>query len=335
MLKIHANIDEIDKKQWRKLIETSPVPSFFQTQECYDFYCSLSFLEPFVFGVSENEQLTGVICGYVIAEGGKFKRYFSRRAIILGGALLAVNITDSALTKLLDFTVKTLKNRAIYIEFRNYNSYSDNKEIFKNAGFKYMPHLNFHVPTENPQAAFAQLSSTKRHDVKISQNQGAKIVEITTENDLQNYYKILIRLYLTKIKTPLFPYEFFEKIVKLPECKIFGIKFEGKIIGGSICVFLAQKSVYEWFVCGQDGRFKNIYPSTLSTWAAIDYAAQNGFRYFDMMGAGKPDRKNGIREFKAKFGGKLVEHGRFLYLCNNFLYKIGKFYVEKIMKSLK
>jgi lipid II:glycine glycyltransferase (peptidoglycan interpeptide bridge formation enzyme) len=72
----------------------------------------------------------------------------------------------------------------------------------------------------------------------------------------------------------------------------------------------------------------------LATWAGILFAAENGFQYFDMMGAGKPNTNNGIRDFKAKFGGNLVEHGRFLYLCNKFLYNIGKFYIEKIVKAV-
>ena len=51
-----------------------------------------------------------------------------------------------------------------------------------------------------------------------------------------------------------------------------------------------------------------------------------------MMGAGAPgDGGYGVREFKAKFGGELVEYGRFKYICNKPLYAIGKLGV-KLMK---
>ncbi len=73
-----------------------------------------------------------------------------------------------------------------------------------------------------------------------------------------------------------------------------------------------------------DGKFKNIFPSTLATWAAIEYAAANDFKYFDMMGAGKPDEGYGVRDFKAKFGGELVEHGRILRVNHKLKYSIGK-----------
>ena len=327
---IHTSPVEIGAKQWSDLIESSPVASFFQTRECYDFYASLSFLEPFVFGISENDKLLGLVCGYLIADGGKIKRFFSRRAIVPGGALFHPDISEKALETLLKYTVESLKKKAIYLEFRNYSDYSAFRTIFERVGFEYHPHLNFHVPTVDINMVFQQLSSTKRRDVRISQKEGAEIVELQSDNDIKEYYNLLNDLYKTKIKTPLFPLEFFEKIIKIPACRLFGIKYQGQIIGGSVCVFLKNKVVYEWFVCGLDGKYKNIYPSTLATWSAIRYTAENGFNYFDMMGAGKPNEKYSVREFKAKFGGDLVEYGRFLYIYNNFLYRIGKFYIENL-----
>ena len=52
-----------------------------------------------------------------------------------------------------------------------------------------------------------------------------------------------------------------------------------------------------------------------------------------MMGAGKPDEGYGVREFKSKFGGELVELGRFLSINNPILYSIGKKVIEIIKKK--
>jgi len=323
---------EIDIEQWQNLAKISPFSSYFQTKECYDFFSSLSFLEQFVFGVEENEKLVGIVCGYIVADGGKIKRFFSRRAIIAGGALLDENISEKALQTLLNFTVKSLKNRAIYIEIRNYNDYSLFKNVFAESGFIYNEHLNFHIATPNVEYVQSKMSSGKIRDIKLTQKNGAEIVEISQENDLKFFYEILKKLYQTRVKMPLFPYEFFEKIAKLPECKIFGIKYQNEIIGGSVCVIFNQHTVYEWFACGLDGKFKNIYTSTLATYSGINYAAENGFARFDMMGAGKPDEDYGVRDFKAKFGGNSVENGRFLYICKPILYKFGKKIISIIRK---
>jgi lipid II:glycine glycyltransferase (peptidoglycan interpeptide bridge formation enzyme) len=72
----------------------------------------------------------------------------------------------------------------------------------------------------------------------------------------------------------------------------------------------------------------------LATWKAIEYAAGNGFAYFDFMGAGKLDEPYGVREFKSKFGGALLEQGRFLYLCQPGLYHFSKTMLQIIRKIL-
>jgi serine/alanine adding enzyme len=324
-MKIYTEVSEIKQEDWDELVVNSPTASFFQTRECYDFFASLSFMRPFIYGVSENDKLVGVVCGYIISEGSVVKSFLSRRAIICAGPMLDPAISEKALFALLQAAKNGLKNKVIYLESRNYNDYSIYKPVFEKVGFEYVEHLNFHVQTANEESALMQLNTTKRRDVKLTRKYGADWFETKSCSDLIEYYSLLKNLYRTRVKTPLYPFEFFEKLLQLPNGKLFVVKYEGKVIGGSVCVVLAGRIVYEWFVCGQDGRVKNIFPSTVATWSAIQYAAQHGISRFDMMGAGKPGDDYGVREFKSKFGGELVENGRFIIVFNKQLFEIGKF----------
>jgi len=321
--------NEIDIEQWQNLAKISPVSSYFQTKECYDFFSSLSFLEEFVFGVEENEKLVGIICGYIIADGGKIKRFFSRRAIIAGGALLDENISEEALQTLLNFTVKSLKNRAIYIEIRNYNDYSLFKEKIIKTGFKYQQHFDIHLFINNETEL--NISDSKRREIKTAQKNGVQYFETKDIAEITAFYKILQNLYKKYLKLPLFPLEFFIKLSQLPHGKIFVITHNDVVIGGVACVALSKKVLYEWFACSNKNVEKQLYPSVMATYAGIDYAIKNDFEKYDFMGAGKPDKDYGVRDFKLKFGGNLVENGRFLYICNPILYKFGK----KIISIIK
>ena len=332
-MNIHNGISEIKHEDWEKLVNISSTASFFQTHECYDFFDSLSFMKPFVYGVSENDKLVGLVCGYIISDGNFVKKFLSRRAIICGGPMLHPDISNQALSLLLNAVKKNLKNKVIYLEYRNYVDYSPYKSIFKEADLVYHEHLNFHIATPNEDFALMQLNTTKRRDVKLTKKYGADWFETKSQSDLIDYYELLEDLYKNKVKTPLFPFEFFEKLLQLPHGKLFIVKHDGKVIGGSVCVVLADRIVYEWFVCGLDRNTKNIFPSTVATWAAIQYAAQNGINRFDMMGAGKPGDDYGVREFKSKFGGELVEHGRFIFIFDKLLYYIGKKGVEFYKKG--
>ena len=323
--------NEIDSIKWQQLLSESPVASFFQSKACYDFYCSLSFLKPFLLGVEQNDKLLSLVCGYLIADGNKFKQFFSRRAIVPGGLLLSSDCSDEAIFFLLDETIKMLNKKAIYIEFRNYSDYSKYKFCIEKTGFNYKPHLNFHLNVTIHDNLHSKISESKIRQIKQTEKSGVIYEEANNEIDIKEFYNQLNKLHESKIKTPLFPIEFFIKIANQSFSKFYIVKSDQHVIGGIICVF-DDKKVYEWYVCGSDTENSGIYPSVFATWAGINFASRNGFEVFDFMGAGKPNKKYGVRDFKAKFGGELVEHGRFLYKCS-FLYYFGYLYIT-ILKKL-
>ena len=327
MMKI-LNSSDISITDWQHLVDQSDNRSFFQTKACYDFYCQLSFLKPFLYAVSENNHLKALVCGYIVADGGILKSYFSRRAIVPGGVLLDRSVSEAALDLLLNTLKKELSKQVIYIEIRNYTNYGSFRSCFEKNEFTYQSHLNFHVKTSDADSVFKQLSASKRRQIKQTGKFGVRCIETTDISDVHMLYDILKGLHKTKIKTPVFPVEFFEKLLQGSFAKLFVVKDKTTVLGGIMCVMLPGKVMYEWFVCGEEMPETNVYPSTLATWTAIKYAAENDYQYFDFMGAGKPDEDYGVRDFKAKFGGKLVEHGRFLYICNNFLYAIGKITIQ-------
>ncbi len=333
-VKTNLLLSQISSGQWNELLKNSSTASFFQSQKCFDFYNSLFFFEPFVFSVTENDSLKGVIIGYIQKESHAIKHFFTKRAIINGGPLLADDISEDALKKLLLTCAKELKHKAIYIETRNFNDYSKWKSIFEECGFLYQPHYNFKIDTSSMEIVDANMGKSRKRDAKVSLRDGAVVLDCPCLEDVKAYYLILRDLYKTRVKTPLFPFEFFERLFQSKIGRFLLVKYQDRIVGGTVCVFSGDKAVYEWFACGEDGVYKNIFPSTLATYVGIQFAAQNGYKCFDMMGAGKPgDGGYGVRDFKAKFGGELVEHGRFLYVNNKLLYFIGELGVQLLKKK--
>ena len=329
MISVFDKIEEIELKQWEQLIINSDTASFFHTKECYDFFSSLNCVDSFVFGVTENSNLKGLILGYISKEDNSIKQFFSRRAIILGGALLAKNISAEAVQTLLKICKERLRNRSIYVEFRNFNDYSCYINDFKIAGFSYNAHYNYHVDC----LELNNISSSKRRQIRRSIDAGVIIKEADSETEIKEFYMLLRNLYKTKIKKPLFPYEFFLEFHKRKLGVFLIVIYDGEFVGGIMCPILRGKVLYEWFIVGMDSVYEKIYPSVMATWAALKYANDNSIDKFDFMGAGKPDEEYGVREFKSKFGGVLVEHGRFVAVNNPFLYRTGKLGL-KILKKL-
>lgn len=320
---------EIDKQDWRLLAETSPLATWFQTDEAYRFYQSVSDMCAFVYGVMEEDKLVGVIVGYTTQEKCKLKQYFTARAIVVGGPLLDENISESALTMLLQ-TVKKQQGEAIYIEMRNLHDYSHWKTVFKANGFAYQSHLNIQVACNDQHT----ISEQRQRQVKKAIKNGAEICEVSSEQEIRDWYQILRQLYRQKVRTPLWSEAFFLQFYRNGVGKYLLVKYERKVIGGMMCPIFAGKAIYEWYVCGLDEVYREQYPSVMATYAAIEYAKHNDIAMFDFMGAGVPDQPYGVRDFKMEFGGEVVEYGRYLCISKPLLYKIGKWGV-KILKSGK
>lgn len=326
---------DIDRAEWSGLVASSATGTWFQSPEAYDFYASQPELfKPFAFGVTNDERLQGVCVGYVTVEKSTVKQMLTRRAIIVGGSALAYDCTDEEVVELMSAVRRQLQAQAIYVETRNYNDYSRWKDAFVKAGFEYVPHLNFHVDTSSMEIADANLGKSRKRDIRTTIREGVTIIEHPTDEQVCEYYKVLDNLYRTKVKTPLFPLSFFLALSKHKDGRLLLMEYQGRIIGGTVCVEQANKCVYEWFVCGEDGVYPHVFPSSYATYAGIKYASEHGCARFDMMGAGTPDEEYGVRDFKARFGGELVEHGRFLCVTKPLLYKIGVLGV-KILKKIK
>ena len=315
--------DLIDRQQWSELVRTRETGTWFQSPEAYDFFASLpELMEPFVYGVERAGKLCAVCVGYVTKEPNPIKQFFTRRAIIIGGVVVAANCAKEDIVILLNYVRKELKPKSIYIETRNFNDFSPWKEAFEAAGFVYKPHLNFHVdPATN------NLSDNRKRQLKKSD---AVVSEGVSELEIREWYEVLSELYRTKVKTPLWPIDFFLEAYRQGIAKFLLVKHEGRIIGGSMVV-ADERTVYEWFECGLNAECKDQYPSVMATWGGIQLAHQSGCTRYDMMGAGEPGVPYGVRDFKAEFGGQMVEHGRFLYVCKPMLYRLGVC-VVKILK---
>ena len=127
MIKI-LTYDQIDQQQWQELIEASATATWFQTDEAFQFYATVSEMIPFAAAVENDGKLRAVCVGYTTKENNAIKQHLTCRAIIIGGPLLADDATDEEVAALLQ-AIRRLGDKAIYVETRNFHNYSRWKAI--------------------------------------------------------------------------------------------------------------------------------------------------------------------------------------------------------------
>ena len=242
---------EIDVSEWAQLYEISENSVFFQSPECYQFYKQLSFLKPFVFGIKHNDRLIALISGYIVFSKNIVLRHFSRRAVIHGNFLSIPNeLSESQLRTLLRTLRDELKNSVNYIEIRNLFDTKKLKEVFFSEGFRYESHLNLHIDTSvSCEDVFKRLHLSKKRQVRNAVKSGLFCVESKENDDLVRFYNLLGSLYKARVRLPLFPIEFFQKLIQLPNIKLIVVKNGVEVVGG-ILLLIDSTIVYEWYIAG-------------------------------------------------------------------------------------
>lgn len=307
-------------------------PNFFQSEKFARFYDLKGDVKLIFSNYSIQGKRKGLLQGLLFLDSG-LKGYFSRRCIVWGGPIIddSVQNKEEICRQLLKDFLTQVVGKAIYVEFRNLFDCSQYREVFEEFGFEFHEHLNFINLIDDEASVRKRISESKLRQIKKSLKAGAEIIVSGYEKDIRDYYLILSELYRTKVKTPLPDIDYFLSFAQNEIGVYLLIKYQDRIIGG-LMGGVSGDTIYELYVCGEDGKYKDVYPSVLATYAALDYGLKNGLKYFDFLGAGKPNEDYGVREFKSKFGGELVNYGRFKLILNKPLYKIGELGVKLLKK---
>jgi lipid II:glycine glycyltransferase (peptidoglycan interpeptide bridge formation enzyme) len=313
--------EQITIDHWRELLASSPNASPFQSPEYYKLFSESKGFDAEVFAVANNGVLTALVVVSIQKEAG-IKAQFSKRGIIYGGPLLSDATSAEFLLKAVR---KYFKNKVIYLETRNFSDYGPYRSVFESLGWKYEPWLNYHLLCDEAQAVQKRMSSSRWRQIKKAFKNGAQWRESKSLDEVRDVYSILEVLYKEKIRKPLLPLSFFQDLLERDLAKYLLVYVEDKIVGGIVCPVLDHRKIFEFYVCGLDEEYRDHYPSVMATYAAMEYALQHGIVFFDFMGAGSPNEAYGVREFKSRFGGEEVEHGRFIVVLNQIKYNLGKF----------
>jgi hypothetical protein len=334
---------------WSSFVEEHPEGTIFQSPEMFEFLNNVPKFLPVIIAVTgENERISGVLLGVIIREMKGLAGYFSSRTVIYGGPLIAPDAPDrqEILQMMLNGLIHKVRNHAIFIQFRNFGSQKAMLKTFESAGFHLRDRLNLIVDTSSMETVIRNMSTSRWRQVRKGLGIGrlddraigrlkesddghfAKIIRPENLAQVRALYDILYVLYKYKVKKPLPSWEFFEQFYRISKegrlGVVFLVEYQGKIIGGIFAPVTPGKAIYEWYVCGLDQQYKEVYPSVLATWAALDYAVNNNIPRFDFMGVGIPEREYGVRDFKARFGGELVNYGRFARINNRIFYAVAE-----------
>lgn len=309
--------------QWDEFVFNHPHGNIFQSSLMYRIYSKSRFYTPVLLISKDNsDRINGILLATIIKEGTYLKGVLSRRSIIQKGPLVSGD-NPEILESLLSNYQKIIKSRAIYTQYRNGWHWGELVGIFQKYNYEYESHLDIiHDLGQDEEILWKNLDYSKRKNINNAVRNGLIIKEVDLNAELENVYNILKSVY-SKAKLPLFEYEFLNLVKNNLDDKLVCIgAYKENLLVGFRLLLCFKDLVYDWYA-GSLTEYLYLRPNDILPWEVMKWAKSNNYKYFDFGGAGKPDKPYGVRDYKIKFGGELVNYGRFQVVHNKLLMAIG------------
>lgn len=321
-------INDIDKEQWRDYVFNHPDGNIFQTPEMYQVFAGTKGYTPELWVVTnQRDEIKALLVPVVITLSKTFKTITSR-AVSFGSILHSHDAEGrEALNLLLAEYRNNSKKDILFTELRNISNLKDIQPDLENSGFTYEPHLNFLINLRPPESeVFANIDKrTRKHIRSGLRRQEFDIIEVDNDDLLKQGYEILRSTYQNS-NVPLADFSLFKSAMDIlhPQkmLRVIAALVNDEMVGISL-ELLYKDIIYAWYG-GVDRNFSKYYPGEIMTWDMFWWGSENGYAVYDFGGAGTPDEEYGVRDYKAKFGGELVEFGRNIYIHHPFLFKASQ-----------
>jgi len=322
-------VNSLREADWRRFVTENPNGSIFHTPEMFQVFANTLGFKP---GLWAAVDLSGyplaLLLPVQIAVMKGLMRKLTTRAVVFGGVLWKPDAEGlQALAVLLKTYINEKKDAPIFTELRNLWDLGAGLPVLQEYGFEYEPHLNYLIDlSDGPEAVFQAIGSRTRKNIRRGLNRGEVLVDEIKERDqLAQCYELLEKTY-ENAQVPLADRSLFESSFDILSSKGM-IRFTQACIGevavATSVELLYKDVIYGWYG-GVDRAYGNYVPNEIIMWRILEWGAKNGYRVYDFGGAGKPDEKYGVRDFKAKFGGELVSYGRNLYVHHPSMLWVSK-----------
>ncbi|MBP2144642.1 lipid II:glycine glycyltransferase (peptidoglycan interpeptide bridge formation enzyme) [Methanofollis sp. W23] len=306
-----------DGDEWNRVVRASPYGTVFHTFEWMDVLEQQYKVQKIPLGIFENGDLIGV-----------FPAFLQRKGIFN----ILVSPLHEAATPYAGPVVGNNKLSDVIRAFDIYSECADYYDITFSPGYVYddnvLENLDFQERytyilnlDQSIDIIWKNLNKKCRNAIRKAKKSDVTIVEGNSQRDLEDFWEMIeVTFQKWDTESPIsvdYTRAVYDAFSQNEQFKMIFAERDGERIGGAIFLCFADK-IYYW----QGASYPDYYryaPNNLIQWHIIQWAVQNGFRIYDMLGANIPS----IAKFKSSFGGDLVSYS-YLYKSHSSLADAGR-----------
>ncbi len=325
--------------EWRQFVDQNPMGNIFHTPEMFAVFHNTKGYQPDLWAARGNDrQLLALFLPVRISVKNGPLRALTTHAVAYGSILCDQrDEAKEALRSLLHAYQKESGSRSIYTELRNCAQMTEYQPLLAQMHFDYEDHLNYIISLDgSPDAVFKNIGKRTQRNIRRGVNQGrVTIEEVNDRAGIETSYELLCRTYHLA-QVPLADRSLFEAAYDQLHSKgmvrVTLARVESAPVATSF-ELLYKDTIYGWYG-GMDRAYSSYNPNELLMWDILRWGSEQGYKYYDFGGAGKPNEEYGVRDFKAKFGGALVCHGRNKWVSRPLVFSFTKRFYQVYRRFL-
>jgi serine/alanine adding enzyme len=307
-------VQVLDEDRWAKFVAQHPDGSIFHTPEMHRVFAETLHHRPSVWAtVDDDGAVHALVTPVSITTLGGTSGAFTARLVSFAGPLVADGPgSGAALGTLLRVYQRRTRRSALFTEFRNHADTTGVVSSLAACGFRHEPHLNFLIDlTPAREQLWIRIRPSARRNIRNARRLGVTVEVARTADQIDAGYELLRSVY-KRIRVPLPDRSLFAAAHRilgpLARFKALLAYHDGRPIG--VLTLLMYKSIVYYWYTATLREYARYRAGDLLVWDAIESGHEEGYSALDFGGAGRPDEPYGVRDFKAKFGGRLVDFGR-------------------------
>ena len=209
---------------------------------------------------------------------------------------------DQLFGEMLEALTRLLNTRTLYIEVSNLSQKMTGYRQLKQQKFFPVHWMSIHNSLHS-HAPEERITDKLQKRIDNARAKGVTTNVVTDEEDFTAFSKLLREHNLLKPKRYIPDDQFFRRIMKGDDGRLFVTKYHNRVIGCAAVVY-SEGNAYLWYSAFRRKSFIAVHPDVMTIWDAMQDCYQRRFDHMCFMDVGLPFSKNPFREFILRFGGK-------------------------------
>ena len=323
-----AIVNSLNEQVWREFVDQHPQGNIFHTPEMFHVFERTRGCQPKLWAaVGDSGQVLALLLPVQITLVEGLLRHLTTRSIAYGSVLYSLDPDgEEALTVLMRTYLREARHKALFTELRHLSDSRPIQTVLNQCGFIYEDYQDYLIDVDRSiEDIWQSITKGCRKSIRKFRNKEVVISEIHDRSDLPIFYNLLQQTY-KRAGVPLADISLFEAVFDILVPKGMAKMLVARVKNDHVAASLEapyKDMIYSWY-SGFDRDSRAVNPNDGLVWYILEWGAKNGYRCYDFGGAGVAGEAYRVRDFKAKYGGRLVNFGRHTCVHAPFVLAISR-----------